>query len=113
MFGIRYFDAPPGWFFSKNFQHYQKVNRGVYAYVSPLIFGWKAQLYLRGNVSSCELEARTEDVTKEGFMKMISLAEEWLNKYQDGDREKIKEDRFCIYNPNGVWIDSIKKEYWI
>lgn len=102
------------WFWSKKFNHWQKRNDKVYCYVTPLLFGYQAQLYITGTASLCSLEVRTSDQTKEGVSKMIAIAEEWLDKYSDGNLEKIHKDKFSIENPEGVWRkDTEKKAWWI
>lgn len=102
------------WFWSTTFNHWQQRNGQEYCYVTPLLFGYQAQLYITGTTSFCSLEVRTSDQTKEGLNKMISKAEEWLGKYSDGDLVKIHQDKFSIENPKGVWRkDAEKKEWWI
>lgn len=102
------------WFYSKTFHHYQKVNNKVYAYVSSMIGGaWKAQMYYRGSTGLCELEVRTSTTGEEGFLKMIQLADSWLESYSDGDSSRIQQDKYHVFNPQGVWADHSKKEYWI
>lgn len=103
--------TPGGWFYSEKYRHYQKVNKGVYVYITRTLAGWQAQLYFRGEMGYCELEVRTPDRKAEGFLKMLVIAEDWLEKYADGDREKVRKDRFHVFNPNGVWADHEKKEY--
>jgi chitinase len=106
--------APNGWFYSEKFNYWQKTEGRVVAYVTELICGYQVQLYHRGQIGFCELEARTNDNTKEGYKKMFMLGEMWLLTYSDGDFEKINNDKFHISNPNGVWIKNREeKNYWI
>lgn len=102
-----------GWFYSKKFNHYQKVNKNVYCYVSRLIYGYMVQLYFRGETGYCELEARTADRGLEGLEKMLKLGDEWLGKYGDSSREEVWKDFFHVFNAEGAWADSKKKAYWI
>jgi hypothetical protein len=101
-----------GWYYSSKYDHWQKVNDCVYAYVTPMAWGYyKAQLYMRATTALCSLEVRTEN----DVQKMFSLAEEWLTKYADGNMEKIVKDKYSIDNPNGVWGKNFYhlKQYWI
>jgi len=98
--------APLGWFYSEKFNYWQKTKGKVVVYVSRLIFGYQAQLYYRGQLGFCELEVRTNSKGEAGYLKMFVLAEIWLEKYQDGDSEKISKDIYHISNPNGVWLEN-------
>lgn len=100
------------WFYSAKFNHAQRVNNQVYCYVSRLIYGYQVQLYLRGDVSYCSLEARTNDTSVQGVLKMFKMGEEWLAAYGDGNVKEINKDDFCVSNPDGVWFDDGKK-YWV
>ncbi|UOE58025.1 hypothetical protein [Cytobacillus oceanisediminis] len=103
-----------GWFWSNNFFHWQKRKEKVYCYVTPILGGVKAQLYMTGTASFCELEARTDDSSHAGLYKMMALAESWLEMYSEGELDKIHQDKYSIHNPNGVWkFDTEKKEWWI
>jgi hypothetical protein len=95
--------APEGWFHSSLYNQYQRVNNKVYVYVIRNLYGWQAQLYSRGNISLCELEVRTSDVTENGFMKMISLGDQWLEAYGPDDSSELEKDTYHIANPDGVW----------
>lgn len=111
---IRDINAPQGWFYSEKFDYWQKTRDKVVVYVSRLLYGYQVQLYYRGQISFCELEARTSDVDETGYLKMFVLGEIWLDKYSDGDSEKINNDDFHIANPKGVWIENREeKNYWI
>lgn len=101
-----------GWFYSPEFNHAQKVNDGVYCYVSHLIFGYNVQLYIRGNVFMCELEARVDGQTVKGLHTLFQLAEDWLHQYKNGCLDEIRKDIYSVHNPDGVWFDG-NKDYWI
>jgi hypothetical protein len=102
---------PPGWFFSETMNSYQKVNNEVYVYIQPMLWGYHhAQLYMRGSTGFCTLEARTERNTHQLF----ALAESWLEKYNDGNVERLRVDYYHINNLNGAWgVDYDKKAFWI
>lgn len=104
--------AQEGWFYSYKFNHAQKVNDGVYCYVTPLLCGFNVQLYLRGDTSFCKLEARTGSETVEGLIKMFELGDQWLDKYSTGDMKEIEQDFFSISNPVGAWREG-SKDNWI
>jgi hypothetical protein len=107
-------EAPSDWFYSEKFNYWQKTEGRVVAYVSEIIYGYQVQLYHRGQISFCELEARTNNKTQEGYKKLFFLAEMWLLIYSDGDFEKINNDNYHIANPNGVWgKNRVEKNYWI
>jgi hypothetical protein len=111
---IKHINAPLGWFYSDKFGYWQKTRGKVVVYVSELIYGFQVQLYYRGQISFCELEARTSDQDETGYLKMFVLGEIWLDKYNDGNSEKINNDSFHIANPKGVWIENREeKNYWI
>ena len=111
---FKYIKAPLGWFYSDTFNYWQKTNDRVVVYVSQLLYGYQVQLYYRGQISFCELEARTNDTSQTGYLKMFVLGEAWLDKYSNGDSELIQNDAFHISNPNGVWIKNAEeKNYWI
>jgi hypothetical protein len=111
---IKHINAPLGWFYSDKFDYWQKTRGEVVVYVSSLIYGFQVQMYYRGKISFCELEARTSDQDEFGYLKMFVLGEIWLDKYSDGDSDKINNDSFHIANPKGVWIENHEeKNYWI
>lgn len=106
--------TPEGWFYSDKFNYWQKTEGRVVAYVSQIIYGFQVQLYHRGQISFCELEARTDNNTETGYKKLFFLAEMWLLIYSDGDFQKIQNDTYHISNPNGVWVKNREeKNYWI
>ncbi|HMG14964.1 MAG TPA: hypothetical protein VK590_05935 [Saprospiraceae bacterium] len=111
---IKYINAPHEWFYSDTFDYWQKTRGKVVVYVSRLMYGYQVQLYYRGKLSYCELEARTSDQDETGYLKMFVLGEIWLDKYSDGNSEKIRNDSFHIANPKGFWISNHEeKKYWI
>lgn len=111
---MKYINAPLEWFYSDKFSYWQKTRGKVVVYVSRLMDGYQVQLYYRGQLSYCELEARTSDEGENGYLKMFVLGEIWLDKHSTGDSEKVKNDSFHIANPSGVWIKNRKeKNYWI
>lgn len=101
-----------GWFYSPKFNHAQKVNEGVYCYVSNMLYGFVVQLYMRGDTGYCQLEARSTSRDIVGALKMFELGEEWLQKYSSGDLKEIEKDFFSISNREGAWREG-SKEYWI
>lgn len=107
--------APEGWFHSSLYNQYQRVNKKVYVYVIRNLSGWQAQLYSRGNISHCELEVRTSDSSEIGFLKMISLGDQWLETYGTDGSSDLEKDLYHIANPEGVWgmKRRDKKEFWI
>lgn len=98
-----------GWI-KNSFGAWQKVNNHVYVYINPLLFGaYGVQLYLRGNTTHCELEARSSTSVD----LMFDLGERWLQQYGE-EPERLPENYFHIMNPNGAWRkDYDKKAYWI
>ena len=108
-----YYTSPPGWFHSPLYNQYQKVNKKVYVYVMRTLYGWQVQLYRRGDTSMCELEARTCDIDEIGFLKMISLGDKWLKEYGNLETNKLMQDKFHVFNQEGVWGEKnyYKKEY--
>lgn len=103
-----------GWYLN-SFKVWQKVNGGVYTYVSPRMYGmYCAQLYIRGTASICSLEARTVSYTT-NVSTIFSLAESWLVKYSDGDHTKIRTDFYSINNPTGAWssANAVQKLYYV
>lgn len=106
--------TPSGWFWSDTFHHWQKRNKEIYCYVSPIMGGHKAQLYITGTAAMCELEVQTFNNDMVSLAKIFVIAEEWLHKYSDGDLNNIHQDKYSISNPNGVWVkDHYKKEWRI
>lgn len=108
------FATERGWHYNARLNVYQKVKGRVFVYVSKLLFGYMVQLYLRGrkNMMICHLEARTSDPAN--LEKLFEMGEEWLEKYQDGDLNKIQQDMYSIANPDGVWGKDVHlKKYWI
>jgi hypothetical protein len=100
-----------GWFYSKEYNHFQKVNQEVYCYIESIIGGYQSKLYLRRHTNSCLLEVRSEKKLQELFQ----MGNEWLTKYFHGNLKIIEKDKYSISNPNGVWgyNNFDKKEYWI
>lgn len=104
-----------GWFYSENFDHWQKVNNKVYVYVRPQLFGrWIVQMYIRGTASVCSLEARIDDGVS--FQKLFELGEIWMKKYKD-DISTIEQDVFYPFQENwlgknieDVDIESVYKD---
>jgi hypothetical protein len=88
-----------GWFYN-SFHVYQRVNNGVYVYVSRMLGFYTLQLYERGTASMCTLEARSKDNTNDLFL----LGEEWLLKYGDWDETLLREDQHYIGQP--AWRDN-------
>jgi len=114
MIYFQHLKTPIGWFYSNTFNYWQKTNGRVVCYISPLISGFQAQLYIRGEISVCELEVRTDNRTLKGIDKLFEISEEWLHLYKDGNLSTIQEDPYAIANPNGVWRKNLKdKEYWV
>jgi len=111
---FRHITAPAGWFYSDTFNYWQRTNGRVVCYVSPIIGGFQAQLYLRGDLSMCELEVRTDKMTEQGYDRMFQIGNEWLSKYAEGHLSTMHEDLYSIKNPNGVWRKNPEnKGYWI
>lgn len=100
IFGISEKD---GWFFTPQFNVYQKVNKDVYCYVSRYLGFYTIQLYERGTISLCTLEARCEyDIER-----LFSIGERWLKDYETLDVEAIKENPYHISQPN------LKEVFWL
>lgn len=90
-----------GWFWSDNFNHYQKVKNKIYVYVTPQLFGrWIVQAYLRGTTGMCSLEARVEENQEIG--KLFVLGNKWLELYGE-DTKDMEEDPYNPFNRNG-WL---------
>jgi hypothetical protein len=111
-----HFALAKGWHYNKNYNIYQKVNGGVFVYVSRLSFGqgYMVQLYLKGheNMQSCQLEAKTSIHPLLDYL--FELGEEWLIKYSSGDLALIHRDKYSISNPHGVWgSEKHLEKYWI
>ena len=86
-----------GWTYSGEFNHFQKVNNKVYVYVTKQLFGrWVAQMYLRGDIGLCTLEARVNNGEP---MKLFEIADTWLNKYGD-NIENVEEDIYFPFQKN-------------
>jgi len=109
---LKEYSESQGWFYSPKFNHGQKVNKGVYCYVSFMLYGFVVQLYLRKDTGFCLLEARTSDKNEKGLEKMFALGEQWLNKYESGNVEEIGNDFYSISNREGAWRVG-SKEHWI
>lgn len=93
-----------GWFFTKTFNVYQKVNNKSYVYVSRQFGFYTVQLYERGTACMCTLEARSEH----NIDALFELGEKWLIDFGDYDHSKIRECPYFIGNPNlrdVFWID--------
>jgi hypothetical protein len=111
---LKNLNAPEGWFYSEKFNYWQKVEGKVVVYISELIYGYQVQLYYKGKIDFCELEARTNMKTEKGYKKLFMIGEMWLLNYSDGDSKKIQNDQYHISNPNGVWVKNREeKKYWI
>ena len=101
-----------GWTFSPKYRHFQKRKKEVYIYVTPQLFGrWTLQLYPKGHIGVCSLEARVEN--GENIEKLFALGEKWLDAYQDS-LDGIEENNFNPFNPLG-WqgrnINEVKEEH--
>jgi hypothetical protein len=104
--------ADPRWFFSQRWSTYQRTNGRVAVYIERHTYGaYALKLYVRGEISVCKLEARITRIGR--FSDLLALAGKWLEEYADGDMERIRQDRYFIFNPNGVWADCEKKEYYL
>jgi hypothetical protein len=67
-------------------------------------FKYNVQVYKRGPMFMCDIEKRFEDLDE-----AISWAEEMLNKYEDGNREAMREDFYSPHNFDGYWYTE--REY--
>lgn len=110
------YDYREGWFFTKNeFRQYQQCRGKVACYVEKMMYIYRANLYVRGVMTMCELEART--TRERGPDELFEICEIWLERYQDGDLSHIhRTDPFSIANPSGVWRDpsiSESKLYYL
>lgn len=92
-----------GWFFTPQFNVYQKVNKNVYVYVSRQFGFYTLQMYERGTVSLCTFEARSEN----NIQALFKLGESWLEEYQDFVHEEIMACPYYIGNPN------LRNVFWI
>lgn len=81
-----------GWFYTPNFQVYQKVNQNVYCYVSKYIGFYTVQLYQRGTTGYCTLEARS----KNNVEGLFELGEKWLDNYGNMDIKEIQKNPYYI-----------------
>ncbi|MCU7667312.1 hypothetical protein [Bacillus thuringiensis] len=110
-------NVPDGYYFSSEFNHYQRVRNQIYVYVTPeLGHNWKVQAYLRRTTGICSLEARihmesnielhklsqAEILERYGqnISKLFELADIWLDRYGDNS-EAMKEDIFNPFYVNG------------
>lgn len=93
------FQTPAGWHYNKKFNLYQRVNGRVYAYIQNFIGFYNLQFYTRGNMSFCDIEARSHD-----FDKLLQQAETWLEEYKDGDISRIHANPYSPSNDNGYWM---------
>jgi len=104
-----------GWHYNERYNLYQKVNGRVFAYVTPLMWGYaQVQLYKRGysEMGLCLLELRSENT--ERHEDLFQLGEVWIQKYLSGDERLIANDLYSISNPQGVWrTKTEEKLYWI
>lgn len=117
--GSRYFSRRKireGWHVNVAYpEMIQKTNGRVVVYVSYILWGYKLQLYHRGNINVCEFEVRTENQTQEGLDMLFDMGEKWLVQYSDGNLERMKQNPYSINNPDGVWSKDNHKHklYWI
>lgn len=101
-----------GWHFTKNYGQYQKCAGRITVYVERQLFQYRANLYLRGDLTFCKLEARV--VSDRNLHKLFDLADSWMEAYVDGDMERIRQDLYSIDNPAGVWGVGVGvKKYYI
>lgn len=114
MLPMKYLPAPEGWFYSETFNYWQKTNKRVVCYVSQIIGGYQAQLYIRGDIFFCELEARIDNPSEVGFLKMFEIGSNWLSLYESGELPLIHLDDFSIRNPQGFWRERPEeKRFWV
>lgn len=92
-----------GWFYTPTFNVYQQVNAEVYCYVNQCLGFYTLQLYKRGTIGLCTLEARSEA----NPAALFALGEEWLKQYRDFNQEELVKSPYYIGNP------AIMSECWI
>jgi len=92
-----------GWFFTKKFNVYQRVNQDVYVYVSRQFGFYTLQLYQRGTTSLCTLEARSES----NLDALFELGESWLKEFEKYDENQIQSCPYYIGNP------KLQDVFWI
>ena len=96
-------ELPEGWFYN-NFDVIQKTHGRVYCYIQAYFGFYCLQLYVRGNVSICDLEFRDENLDL-----LFTKADEWLTTYEDGNLKNIYADWWSPKNPKGYWNTVYKK----
>lgn len=92
-----------GWFFTPTFNVYQKVNKEVYCYVSRQLGFYTVQLYQRGTIGLCTLEARSET----NIDALFQLGEKWLEDFNEFNIEEIQSCPYYIGNP------QLREQFWI
>ncbi|WP_341323337.1 hypothetical protein NSQ62_07655 [Solibacillus sp. FSL H8-0523] len=95
----------PGWHYAEKWMYYQKTNGRVVCYISQRLFdGYILQLYKRGEMFICDIEYRSHDLHE-----LLTLADEWLETYKDGNLEAIHSHYYSPHNPQGYWEIEYKK----
>jgi hypothetical protein len=90
-----------GWFYSKQWNYYQRTNGRVVCYIQKQLYGrCILQLYIRGQMGICDLEHRVEDGDPTPLFK---LGEAWLEEFEDGNKEVIHKHEYSPHNPIGYW----------
>lgn len=92
------FEQVDGWFFSKKWNYYQKVQGNVVAYVQKQAGYYCLQLYETGVLFTCDVEYHTES-HQEAFEKGL----EFLEKYKDKMSQDMATDFWSPNNPQGYW----------
>lgn len=97
--------APLGWFYNDTINQWQKTNKELVVCVSKLLNGYQVQLYVRGQLSFSEMEARINGNEFSNCNKIFQLGNEWLEKYsQENFNNNFFELPF-IFDPNIKWLE--------
>jgi len=93
-----------GWFYSSNWNYYQKRIGNASSYVEKMMGFYRVHVTFSGRLNICDIEYRDEDVNI-AFEK----AEELLHKYKDAKvKSELHKDYWSPNNPEGYW----QKEYY-
>ncbi|WP_050614982.1 hypothetical protein [Bacillus testis] len=100
------------WYYDRLSNQYKNENGNVYVILHSMVSGWKAQLYLKGNISMVECQVLTADASPAGKEKLMTIAEVWLKRY-GYNTEAIPFDLYSYENEHGVWAHMEERKYWV
>lgn len=94
------------WFFTKQWNYYQRCEGNVVAYIEKMIGFYRVHVTERGDLGACDIEYRNED-----FDDVFEFAEEYLVKYKNATKKDLWKDFYSPNNPEGYWVKIYPYRY--